>query len=264
MIFIIGSSGSQLDDGLDALDAIRQPKRVLAIAQTGQLAKPRPETEWRQVTSRVAQWSGICRWDKTSTMMLDQGKPGYPGRTGTRVVRPRVHVGGRMENRLHTTTEVGRTVTPVAQAAQMRAACLAELRRKADRGDTDCLPWLIRRTARDPRLLTIHVRMVDQAVFGATRFVALRHVAQATAWRAPAKRQHRQHCPGRRQRTVRPATATLRWLLDGWTGGARWAAWLLVIGLDMGFKLDPPNPYSHDEAGDNRAEGTPRVDIPVR
>ena len=78
MIFIIGSSGSQLDDGLDALDAIRQPQRILAIAQTGQLAKPRPETGWRQVTSRVAQWGGICRWDKTSTMMLDQGKPGYP------------------------------------------------------------------------------------------------------------------------------------------------------------------------------------------
>lgn len=78
MIFIIGSSGSQLDDGLDALDAIRQPQRILAIAQTGQLAKPRPETGWRQVTSRVAQWGGICQWDKTSTMMLDQGKPGYP------------------------------------------------------------------------------------------------------------------------------------------------------------------------------------------
>lgn len=85
---------------------------------------------------------------------------------------PRVHVGGRPENRLHTTTEAGRTVTPVAQAAQMRAACLAELRRKADRGDTDCLPWLIRQTARDPRLLTIRVWMVDQAVFGAPRLVA--------------------------------------------------------------------------------------------
>lgn len=180
------------------------------------------------------------------------------------MARPRVHVGGRTENRLHTTTEPGRTVTPVAEAAQVRAACLAELRRKADRGDTDCLPWLIRQTARDPRLLTIHVRMVDQAVFGATRFVALRHVAQATAWCAPAKQQHRITHPDRRRRVFRPATANLRWLLDGRTGGARWAAWLLVIGLDMGFKLTPPDPYLHDEAGDNRAEGTPRVDIPAR
>ena len=31
-----------------------------------------------------------------------------------------------------------------------------------------------------------------------------------------------------------------------------------------GFKLDPPNPYSHDESGDNRAKGTLRVDIPAR
>lgn len=153
-------------------------------------------------------------------------------------------------------------MTPVAEVAQVRAVCLAELRRKADRGDTNCLPWLIRQTARDPRLLTIHVWMVDQAVFGAPRFVALRHVMQAAAWCAPAKRQHRQHCPGRRQRTVRPATATLRWLLDGRTGGARWAAWLSAIGLDMGFKLTLPDPYSHDESGDNRAKGTPRVDIP--
>ncbi|WP_152595659.1 hypothetical protein [Bifidobacterium boum] len=61
-----------------------------------------------------------------------------------------------------------------------------------------------------------------------------------------------------------PATATLHWLLDGRTGDARWTAWLLAIGLDMGFKLDPPNPYLHDEAGDNRAKGTPRVDIPAR
>ena len=43
MIFIIGSTGSQVDDGLDALAAIHQPQRVLALAQCGQLAKPRPE-----------------------------------------------------------------------------------------------------------------------------------------------------------------------------------------------------------------------------
>ncbi|MFR0574929.1 hypothetical protein ACLUWS_06785 [Bifidobacterium boum] len=78
MIFIIGSAGSQLDDGLDALAAIHQPQRVLAIAQTGQLAKPRPESGWRQVTAPVAQWGGICQWDKTSTMMLDKGQAGYP------------------------------------------------------------------------------------------------------------------------------------------------------------------------------------------
>ena len=52
-----------------------------------------------------------------------------------------------------------------------------------------------------------------------------------------------------------------------WTGGRvtpGGASWLLAIGLDMGFKLTPPDPYSHDESGDNRAKGTPRVDIPAR
>lgn len=106
--------------------------------------------------------------------------------------------------------------------------------------------------------------MMDQAVFGATRFVALRHVAQTTAWYAPTKQQHRITHPDRRRRMFRPATTNLRWLLDGRTGGARWSAWLLAIGLDMGFKLTPPASYSHDESGDNRAKGTPRVDIPAR
>lgn len=54
----------------------------------------------------------------------------------------------------------------------------------------------------------------------------------------------------------RPATANLRWLLDGRTGGARWAAWLLAIGLDMGFKLTPPDPYIHTTS---RAAIVPRV-----
>ena len=155
-------------------------------------------------------------------------------------------------------------MSPVADAARARAACLAELRRKADRGDTDCLPWLIGQAARDRRLLAIHVWMVDQAVFGATRFTARRHVAQADAWCRPVKTKHRATRTDRRQHPFRPATATLRWLLDGRTGGARWAAWLLAIGLDMGFRLDPPDPYSHDQTGDDRAQDTPGTDIPAR
>lgn len=78
MVFIIGSTGSQVDDGLDALAAIHQPQRVLALAQCGQLAKPRPEAGWRQVTAPVAHFGGTCQWDKTSTRMLDQGRSGYP------------------------------------------------------------------------------------------------------------------------------------------------------------------------------------------
>lgn len=155
-------------------------------------------------------------------------------------------------------------MNPITAAAQARAECLAELRRKADRGDTDCLPWLIARTEQDPRLLAIHVWMVDQAVFGATRFVARRHVAQAHEWCRPLSPGGRKPRTARRQHPFRPATATLGWLLDGRTGGARLTAWLLAVGLGLGFRLDPPDPYSHGQAGDDRADGTPRADIPAQ
>lgn len=115
-------------------------------------------------------------------------------------------------------------------AARRRAELLFQLRTLADTGrGVQALPLLLDACMRDKAILRIHVWMVDQAIFGSKRHVALRHVRQAADW-----------CGHAVDNTAR---TDMGWLLDERTGGARWSAWLLAVGLDMGFKPETPNPY---------------------
>lgn len=113
---------------------------------------------------------------------------------------------------------------------ERRAAALLEMRRRSEADAHDPIPWIIRRAADDPALLRLRVWRIDQAAFGTGRTVAIRRVARAAEWcDAPL---------------ARPQAATLSWLLDARTGGARLSAWLLAVGLDMGFRLHGPDPFT--------------------
>lgn len=113
---------------------------------------------------------------------------------------------------------------------ERRAAALLEMRRRSETDTHDPLPWLMRQAATDPALLRLRVWRIDQAAFGTGRAVAVRRVAQAAEW-----------CGAPLQR---PQAATLSWLLDARTDGARLSAWLLAVGLDMGYRLHGPNPFT--------------------
>lgn len=126
------------------------------------------------------------------------------------------------------------------QASARRAAMLLRLSRLADMDGRQCLPTLIKACQCDTAMLAMRVWRVDQAVFGTGRTAALRHVRLAAQWCG-----HDLESPGK---------ATVGWLLDERTGGARLAAWLYAIALDNGFRPSGPNPY-HAHA--NRAAAVP-------
>jgi hypothetical protein len=105
---------------------------------------------------------------------------------------------------------------------------LAELRALSASDGSRCLPRLIEGCMADPALLSLHVWMTDQAIFGTGRIAALRRIERAATW-----------C----ETEVNPAKADMGWLLDGRTGGARFAAWCLAVGLDLGFELASPSPW---------------------
>lgn len=112
---------------------------------------------------------------------------------------------------------------------ERRAAALLEMRRRSEGVEHDPIPWIMMRAASDPALLRLRVWRIDQAAFGTGRTAALRRVQRAAEWcGAPLER---------------PQSATLSWLLDARTGGARLSAWLLAVGLDMGFRLHGPDPF---------------------
>lgn len=121
-------------------------------------------------------------------------------------------------------------VDAARDARERRAECLIRLRTMSEGGrGRDALPTLFADCARDPALLRLHVWRVDQAVYGTADIAAKRRVARAAEW-----------CGSRLER---PGSATLSWLLDARTDGARLAAWLLAVALDLGYTLPGPDPY---------------------
>ncbi|MBT1161850.1 hypothetical protein [Bifidobacterium sp. SO1] len=74
IIFRIGQTGSQLDDGLACLDAIRCPKITLAIGVAGVNVKPKPAHEWKDLLNGLAEYGGTDQWDDRSTLMLTPGE----------------------------------------------------------------------------------------------------------------------------------------------------------------------------------------------
>ena len=115
--------------------------------------------------------------------------------------------------------------------AARRAAALVELRERAARGEVDCVARLVERCANEPPLLGLHVWQVERAAFDHSRAACLRHVEQAAAWCGATH-------------VGQPGRVSMAWLLHGGTGGARLAAWLLAVCLDLdGFALSGPDPF---------------------
>lgn len=115
--------------------------------------------------------------------------------------------------------------------ARLRADALVELRERASRGEVDCVARLIARCATEPELLGLHVWQVERAAFDHTRRMCLRHIIEAADWCDAA-------------RPEQPGRVRMSWLLDARTGGARLAAWLLAVCLDLdGFRLSGPDPF---------------------
>ena len=94
ILFRIGQTGSQLDDGLAALDAISMPDRVLAVAQTPPGLKPRKTRDWERMLDGLAGFAGSDMWDEKSARRLDSGQSGWPmGREPAWVARACVFCG---------------------------------------------------------------------------------------------------------------------------------------------------------------------------
>lgn len=81
ILFRIGQSGSQIDDGLAALDAIRQPDRtgVTAVCPTG--VRPLSDSRWKGMLDGMGRYLGCDRWDTKSHMLVDEGRTGWTAGT---------------------------------------------------------------------------------------------------------------------------------------------------------------------------------------
>lgn len=78
LVFRIGQTGSQLDDGLAALDAIRMPDSILAVAQTPAGLRAKRDADWRMMLDGLAEFGGSDQWDAASVNMIDSGRAGWP------------------------------------------------------------------------------------------------------------------------------------------------------------------------------------------
>ncbi|AUE03179.1 hypothetical protein [Bifidobacterium breve] len=71
IIFRIGSTGSQLDDGLAALDAIGRADATLAIPVAAPGMRAGGAGRWRRMLSGLASYGGEDVWDARSAALLD-------------------------------------------------------------------------------------------------------------------------------------------------------------------------------------------------
>lgn len=125
------------------------------------------------------------------------------------------------------TPEAGTSAAKVA--AEHRARALLELRRIGESDDGRPLPWLMEQVFADPYLLRLRVWNVEQAVFGTGHAAACRHVEQTAMWTGG--------------HVDRPEKITLSWLLDAKTNGVRWSAWLVAVSVDLGYRIQGPDPF---------------------
>lgn len=96
VLFRLGQTGSQLHDGLAALDAIGRPEQVMAIAQTPIGIKPHRPNEWRAMLDGLAEYGGCDQWTEQSTAMVDSGLSGPPrGQEPQWLVNAAVWAGGK-------------------------------------------------------------------------------------------------------------------------------------------------------------------------
>lgn len=77
ILFRIGQSGSQVDDGLAALDAINMPERTGVVAQCPVNVKPLPDRRWRDMLRGLGEWVGYDRWSQESLRMIERKQRGY-------------------------------------------------------------------------------------------------------------------------------------------------------------------------------------------
>lgn len=130
-------------------------------------------------------------------------------------------------------------VRAARDAGLVRAEALVAVRAKAERGDfTHALSDLLRDALGSRPLLRLHIWRVEQAAFDNRTATCKRHARIAAEWCGVDG--------------ARAGSLTLAWLLDERTGGARLAAWLLAISLDMrdahggrAFLLSGPDPFAH-------------------
>ena len=77
ILFRIGQSGSQTDDGLAALDAIRRPDRIRAVAVAPPGVKPWPARRWHALLDGLAEYGGVDVWDEASRRLVDSHACGW-------------------------------------------------------------------------------------------------------------------------------------------------------------------------------------------
>lgn len=77
LVFRIGQSGSQLDDGMAALSAVGLADRTIVAAQCSGGRKPRPDREWRNMLDGLAQYAGTDVWTEESARLVDSGRRGF-------------------------------------------------------------------------------------------------------------------------------------------------------------------------------------------
>lgn len=74
MLFRIGQTGSQMEDGLRALDAVGMADRVCAVAVApATLTKARTDRDWARILEPVAQYAGTDRWDAATLGLQTPG-----------------------------------------------------------------------------------------------------------------------------------------------------------------------------------------------
>lgn len=100
-----------------------------------------------------------------------------------------------------------------------------------------CLEHVFMQAAHDPAILVTHVWLIEQAMFGSTKRVCLKHVRETIQWTGASE--------------TRAGSVSLSWLLDARTNGARLAAWLLFVFVDATdlygnhlFSLSQPDPFA--------------------
>ncbi|MBT1164560.1 hypothetical protein [Bifidobacterium felsineum] len=144
-------------------------------------------------------------------------------------------------------------VKAAERARRIRAEALIRMRRQAEQGDfAHALADLIRDAQTEPALLRLHIWRVEQAFMDNRTAACKRHARLAAEWNGATR--------------SRAGSLTLAWLLHEQSGGARLAAWLLAIGLDVRdrrgrrvFTLSGPDPYHRfrsagEDAGGRGAE----------
>lgn len=94
LVFRVGQSGSQLDDGMAALSAVGMPERTIVAAQCAGGRKPRPDRQWRDMLDGLAAYAGTDVWTGESARIVDTGLRGFePGSEPDWLVRTAVWLG---------------------------------------------------------------------------------------------------------------------------------------------------------------------------